>query len=151
MPTSSTERALISRKWIDALFARFGLLWPLAWADTIAATDLELLTREWQQGLQGLTGHEIDRGLKHCRANHRFPPSIAEFRAAARPGTPEQRAQQARLNAADGDFKLLPTETWEHKRKRGQRHIRAILAHLRDDVPLNQSEPPLTEQEANHG
>lgn len=142
MPSSSTGHNLISRKWIDALFARFALLWPAIWADTVSAVDLELLAREWEIGLAGLTGQEIDRGLKHCRTQLRYPPSIAEFRQAARPGTAEQRAFQTRSQAAEADFRLLPTETWGHRRDRGARHIRAILAHLRQGTPLEQTSPP---------
>ncbi len=79
------EPEAISRKWIDALFCRFGRIWPKAWADGIAVADFDGLAQEWSEGLAGLTGDEIKEGLRVCRGSRTWPPCVAEFRADCRP------------------------------------------------------------------
>lgn len=88
----------LNPKWVDALFARFAVIWPRAWADQFGGVDRGLLAAEWSQGLAGLTGDQIKRGIERCRNDKPWPPSIAEFREAARDGmNAEQRALAARL------------------------------------------------------
>jgi len=33
----------------------------------------------WAQSLAGIDGEEIKYGVEYCRANHKWPPTIAEF------------------------------------------------------------------------
>lgn len=96
-------------KWVDALLARFAVIWPRAWADQAGGVDRELLRAEWSQGLAGLTGEQIKTGIEACRNGMVWPPSIAEFRSACRGGaTAEQLAFAAR---AAEDATALPQGT----------------------------------------
>lgn len=89
----------IPPKWIDALLMRFSTIWPRKWADSISGIDYRLLADEWAQGLAGLTGADIKRGLESVRAELPWPPSIAEFRTACHGGAnAEQRAYAARAS-----------------------------------------------------
>lgn len=134
--SGTTSTATISRKWIDALFAKFTLLWPREWADKVAASgNLEAMANEWAEGLAGLTGEQIKAGIVHCRANLKWSPTIAEFREAATLGdTPEQRAMRTRLADADAERKALPSKTWAESRADGQRQAREMLARLRQGM-----------------
>lgn len=101
-------------KWVDALFARFAVIWPKAWADVVGLAEraggIEAMKREWLLGLAGLTGEQIKRAIEHHRNQSTWPPSIAEFRQAAKNGAnAEQMAYQAR--AAEDALPALPTET----------------------------------------
>jgi hypothetical protein len=145
---SSTGPEPISTKWIESLFARFTAIWPQVWLDITATVDPAILAHEWSLGLAGLSGEEIKRGIDHCRAHSRFPPSIAEFRSACRPGTAEQRALAARLAAADAQARLLPSSTHADQRQRGQEHIRAILERLKSDLKPDQ--PPTRAKSADN-
>ena len=73
-------------KWIDALFARFARIWPVAWAETCRAANLDDLAQEWSEGLAGLSGEDIGRGIERARKESTWAPSIADFRRFARDG-----------------------------------------------------------------
>lgn len=73
----------IFNKWIDVLFVRFARIWPMAWPNIVASNDIDEIAHEWSEGLAGLDGEQIKRGIEQCRQRCKWPPSIAEFRQAA--------------------------------------------------------------------
>jgi hypothetical protein len=113
--------------------ARFGSIWGAKWQSHVEACGgLAVVAAEWQQGIEGMSGEQIKHALNRCRRENAWPPSIAEFRAAADDGaTPEQRAFQARLRAEEEATKALPAETWAERRERGKAHLRALRASLK--------------------
>lgn len=116
--------------------AKFGCIWGAKWQSHVETCGgPEAVAGEWQQGLAGMSGEQIKHALAHCRLQADWPPSIAEFRAAAHDGaTAEQRAFQARLNAEDEASKALPAETWAESRNRGKAHLHALKAKLRGSL-----------------
>jgi hypothetical protein len=113
--------------------AKFGCIWGAKWQSHVdACGGLASVAEEWQQGIEGMSGEQIKRALSQCRLNSAWPPSIAEFRAAAGDGsTDEQRAFQARQRAEEDAIKALPAETWAEARERGRAHLQALKAKLR--------------------
>lgn len=95
-PSSRPDSEHLMR-WAAALIARFAVIWPKSWADSLAGLDVDMLRSEWAKGISGLTGEEIKAGIDHCRSHCVWPPSIAEFRQACKGGAnAEQRAYAAR-------------------------------------------------------
>lgn len=117
--------------------AKFGCIWGAKWQSHVdACGGLGAVAEEWRQGIEGLNGEQIKRALSQCRLQSAWPPSIAEFRAAAGDGsTAEQRAFQARQRAEDDASKALSAETWADHRERGKAHLRAIRALLKNPEP----------------
>ena len=104
-----TGQTALPSKWVDALLLRFNAIWPRKWADSINGVDYRLVSAEWANGLAGLSGADLKRGIEHCRAHLAWPPSISEFRAACQDhATPEQRAYAARAAEAQP---LLASQT----------------------------------------
>lgn len=119
------------RKWVDALFAKFLAIWPREWADRVAIVGADPMASEWAEGLAGLTPEQVRTAIAHCRNTLKWPPSIAEFREAARSGmTAEQRAMAARLAESDAERLALPSRTWADRRADGHRQAREMLARL---------------------
>lgn len=131
--SSSSQRQEQPGHWIDALFGKFAVIWPRDWAGIVERVgDVDLLKREWAEGLAGMTGDQMRAAIAHCRANLKWAPTIAEFREAAKTGdTPEQRAQAARLAAADAERALaLPAMTWEERRAAGRSAMADLMSRL---------------------
>lgn len=125
--TQNSRRGLgvISRKWVDALFARFSRIWPSAWADVAASHNVDAIAEEWQAGLSGMTGEQIGRAIEQCRQQNIWPPTIAEFRAACA-ATPN-----AAMYRRNEEVLALPAKTWEERRAVGFEHIRRMKEQLR--------------------
>lgn len=131
-PSSLPDNGLLM-KWATALLARFAVIWPKAWADSLAGLDIHMLTAEWAKGLEGLTGEEIRHGIDHCRANNTWPPSIAEFRTACRGGAnAEQRAYAARARADQEGVKAIRNGTWGDTASVVAEHVKKVRADLSD-------------------
>lgn len=131
-PSSLPDNGLLM-KWATALLARFAVIWPKAWADSLAGLDIHMLTAEWAKGLEGLTGEEIRHGIDHCRANNTWPPSIAEFRTACRGGAnAEQRAYAARARADQEGVKAIRNGTWGDTAAVVAEHVKKVRADLSD-------------------
>ena len=66
--------------------------------------DINIARVEWSEGLAGMSGEQIKKALEKCRAEFKWPPSIAEFRLAGMGGNnlSEQNT------AAYREFKRLP-------------------------------------------
>jgi hypothetical protein len=113
--------------------ARFGRIWPGKWQDQAEqAGGLEAIAEEWQQGLEGMSGQEIKHALEYCRQHSSWPPSIAEFRAAAGDGsTQEQLAFQARLKREDAARLALPSETSAEAHARNRSRLAELMAILK--------------------
>lgn len=125
---SSTLDSALSTKWATALLARFALIWPKGWADSVAGVNHGLLVAEWAQGIAGLTGTEIRDGINYVRAHATWPPTIAEFRTACRGGaTAEQRAYAAR---AQDETPALPRGTWGDTAQQVSAHVKAARATI---------------------
>ena len=130
---SSPQDSELLMKWVAALLARFAVIWPKAWADSLAGLDLNLLRAEWAKGIEGLTGEEIRHGIDHCRANNTWPPSIAEFRTACRGGAnAEQRAYAARARADQEGVKAIRNGTWGDTAEVVAAHVKKVRADLSD-------------------
>ena len=133
--SSEHELLILKRQrkaWTDALMTKFGAIYGAKWHDNvIACGGLDSVTAEWQHGLSGLSGEQIKRAIEHCRINHAWPPSIAEFRAAATDNsTPEQRAFRKRLADGNAAMRALPKETWAETRARGAARLAELIAML---------------------
>jgi hypothetical protein len=124
----------VPEPWIDALFARFKRIWAEKWTDHVQASGGPAdLAQEWREGLAGMSGDQIKTAIEYCREKHAWPPSIAEFRAAASGGsTPEQRVMAARLREADQAQRALPAETWADTKARGTARLSELKEHLRE-------------------
>lgn len=129
-PSSLPDNGLLM-KWATALLARFAVIWPKAWADSLAGLDIHMLTAEWAKGLDGLTGEEIRHGIDHCRANNTWPPSIAELRTACRGGAnAEQRAYAARARADQEGVKAIRNGTWGDTAEVVSEHVKKVRASM---------------------
>ena len=88
-PTGPTPKELTLLVW-STLGDLYGPLWTSGYGKTPTAA--------WRATLSGLTADEVKRGLRAtAESGERHPPSAPQFRARCRPGTPEQRAFNARL------------------------------------------------------
>lgn len=110
---------------VDALFARlfgfYGRRWVELWqtGQTLPdGTDAGICAakRVWAAELADLTATEVGRGLAACRGL-KFPPSLPEFLAAARPAIDPQAAhaeavEQLRLRERDADRWSHPAIYW---------------------------------------
>lgn len=129
-PSSLPDNGLLM-KWATALLARFAVIWPKAWADSLAGLDIHMLTAEWAKGLEGLTGEEIRHGIDHCRANNTWPPSIAEFRTACRGGAnAEQRAYAARSSYDQEGVRAMRHGTWVDTAAVVADHVQSVRATI---------------------
>lgn len=121
-PSSRPDSEHLMR-WAAALIARFAVIWPKSWADSLAGLDVDMLRSEWAKGISGLTGEEIKAGIDHCRSHCVWPPSIAEFRQACKGGAnAEQRAYAAR---AREERPALTQGTWGDTAAVVAEHIQA--------------------------
>lgn len=132
-PKSEPPPPTMPQAWVDALMAKLGCIWGAKWQSHVdACGGLAAVAEEWRQGIEGMSGEQIKRALEYCRLNSAWPPSIAEFRAAAGDGSnAEQRAFQARQRAEDDATNALPAETWAEQRERGKAHLKALKATFR--------------------
>lgn len=121
--------------------AKFGCIWGTKWQSHVETCGgLARVAEEWQQGIADMSGEDIKHALTHCRLNATWPPSIAEFRAAAHDGaSAEQRAFNARLRAQDEAIKALPSKTWAEQREIGKAHLQALKAKLRGSSALSEA------------
>ena len=92
----------------------YGALWTSGYGST--PTDA------WRATLSGLTPSEVKAGLRAtAETGERFPPSAPQFRARCRPGTPEQRAFNARLASSDQQAALPSPEGMAMRTAQGRR------------------------------
>lgn len=125
-PSSRPDSEHLMR-WAAALIARFAVIWPKSWADSLAGMDVDMLRSEWAKGIEGLTGEEIKAGIDHCRSHCNWPPSIAEFRQACHGGAnAEQRAYAAR--SRDDDTRSIRNGTWGDTAAVVAEHVQTIRA-----------------------
>jgi len=127
-------------KWASALMLKFGRIWPGKWQDAVGQSGgIDAMMEEWRAGLDGMSGEDIKRALEVCRTTRAWPPSIAEFRAAASDGsTPEQKALQRLARESERAQAVLPSETWAEARARGKGHLTALrgaLSRVADHEP----------------
>jgi hypothetical protein len=143
------------------LLLKFAVIWGKTWGDQIAGIPYRALEDTWSEGLAVITGEQLKTGLEVVTRTCKWPPSIAEFRAACLPPpdgrTAEQRAFDARAEADKAG--LLERSTWADRKACGLRHlvtyphpsaipaIPAIPAEQPDssDAPMPRpSRPPFT-------
>ena len=65
--------------WVSALFKKLQARYGHKWSTCIEGIE-EMAVTEWSQGLAGLTGEQIKKGLDNLTDG--WPPSLPEFRAA---------------------------------------------------------------------
>ena len=59
---------------------RFQAIWGYKWTNSLSNNEaIAIAQAEWGQALSHLSGEEIKKGIEHCRANFKYPPSITEF------------------------------------------------------------------------
>jgi len=101
------------------------IIYQNKWTSQFASKQaVELSKNEWGEALYELTGEQINRGLAKCRAEFKWPPSIAEFLQAAKvEDNPEHQG------AAYRAFKPLskPESTPEVK-KAAMKEIKGIFS-----------------------
>jgi len=123
---------------------KFAAIWPRAWIDLIVVADasvkpfgklgIDAMAIEWADGLAGLNGDDIKRGIEHCRREMPWPPTIAEFRKACLGGaTAEQRAFAAR---AEQEKLTLPSKTWAETKEAGAIKAQATKAIAKQGKPM---------------
>lgn len=78
----------ISSNWLRRLWERMGVMYGAAWendnGDAPQDDDgaLTLAGEVWREGLVGITGPQLARGLQRCILSHpEWPPRIGQFRA----------------------------------------------------------------------
>lgn len=76
----------------------------------------------WGQSLAGLQGNEIKHGVEYCRANHKWPPTIAEFIAACK--------------SAPKPFVSLPSPKGISNED-GIKRVESVLKGLRQNKPID--------------
>ena len=102
---TGSSRNHLPEKWVDAVFKKMNAIYLNKWTSQFATErDILLSKSEWAEGLFGLSADEIKRGLKKCRDEFKWPPSIAEFIQAAK-GNKNTMEQNG---AAYQVFKPLP-------------------------------------------
>lgn len=66
------------------MFLRMAAIFTHKWTSQYPTENaLKVAKSEWAEALHDLTGEQIQRGLKACRQELQWPPSIAEFREKA--------------------------------------------------------------------
>lgn len=133
MPSDATKKLLL----------KFAVIWGKTWGDQIAGIPYRSLEETWAEGLAGLTGDQLKTGLEHVTKTCKWPPSIAEFRAACLPPpdgrTAEQRAYDARAEADKAG--LLERSTWAQRKAVGLRHLGAMKDALSAKQPATPTVP----------
>jgi len=72
---------------VALLFAKFKAIWGQRWTTQFqTAESLDLTRAEWADAIGTLSAEELRRGITTCRDSLQWPPSIAEFLAAAHQG-----------------------------------------------------------------
>ena len=64
--------------WISALFKKFQAIYGHKWVISIEGIE-ETAVTEWSQGLAGLSGEDVKRGIDNL--HDEWPPSLPVFRA----------------------------------------------------------------------
>jgi hypothetical protein len=85
------------------------------------AAGVDVMKNEWALGLSGLTGEQIKAAIEHHRTRSTWPPSISEFRAAAKGHASAEQIAYQRAEA-------LPADTRAEQLAKGA----AEAAKLRD-------------------
>jgi hypothetical protein len=82
-------KKILPLAWIDRLFMRLSSIYLSKWTDNFKNNEelLQIAKREWAEGLAGLDGEQIKKGLDSCRKSLEWPPSIATFRTLCREGS----------------------------------------------------------------
>ena len=83
-----TRSSALPSKWIAALFGKFAVRYGHKWTSAYPESLLAAAVQEWAEGLGGLTGQQLRRGLDMWDED--WPPSLSEFRKACLP-SPEYR------------------------------------------------------------
>lgn len=73
------KEARLPIEWISALFKRFQVRYGHKFTSSIDGLEV-IAVAEWANGLAGVTGKQIKRGLENWKGP--WPPSLPEFREA---------------------------------------------------------------------
>ena len=121
--------------WIETLFRRLREIYGPRWTAQLPDTEAALASMQhtWAEGLAGLPGEALRRGLAECvRRGEPWPPSLPEFRALCTgrgAGDQEWRAFAARCRAqAEVPVACLPAPAVErYGAAEAMRRIRDLL------------------------
>lgn len=134
-PKSSTKPVLntptaIPEAWTAALFSKLQARYGNRWLSSYPGRLAKIAMAEWSQGLAGMTGEQIKRGLDTW--DSQWPPSLPEFRAACR----GESADWAHRGAAYRPFrKALP------KPKANKTLVASQLAKMREVLRNGKPQP----------
>ena len=78
-PGETSKPTALPLNWVSALFKKLQAAYGHKWTAAIDGIE-EVAVQEWADGLAGLSGEQIKRGLITWREP--WPPSLPEFRAA---------------------------------------------------------------------
>ena len=115
-PTTSNAQKQQQLDLVDGLFLKFELIYGRKWLDQYPNNTLTDLVRdEWAHGLDGIPVEHISRGLRVCRDEMQWPPSIAEFRDACQNTTDwEHKSESYKIVRKD---RLIDSDERKEKRK----------------------------------
>ena len=82
--TSPESRCALPDAWVRRIFERMEDRYGDLWAQRFGGVPKDRLMRTWAEDLADLSGEEIACGLRACR-DHKFVPSLPDFRALCRP------------------------------------------------------------------
>ena len=82
--TSPESRCALPDAWVRRIFERMEDRYGDLWAQRFGGVPKDRLMRTWAEDLSDLSGEEIAYGLRACR-DHKFVPSLPDFRALCRP------------------------------------------------------------------
>ena len=82
--TSPESRCALPDAWVRRIFERMEDRYGDLWAQRFGGVPKDRLMRTWAEDLSDLSGEEIACGLRACR-DHKFVPSLPDFRALCRP------------------------------------------------------------------
>jgi hypothetical protein len=123
----------LPKAWVSALFKKFQARYGHKWTTAIEGIE-EIAVNEWAEGLSGVTGEQIKRGLSEWA--EAWPPSMGEFKAActgkAKNGfgldyVPECYRERAPVLDAS---RLLSSDERDEKRRKGAEQLQALKQSL---------------------
>lgn len=131
-PSATHSTRSLPLKWVAALFGRLEAIYLQKWADQFRTQEmLKASMEEWGKGLSDLQDAQIGRAIEVCRNEHKWPPSIAEFRQAALNNEPGIVRNHEAHNDITGISRQIESDEVKAKRKvaavKGLKEIRSIL------------------------
>ena len=124
-----SELPILETPLVMRLFKRFEMIWGQVWLNRYGDDDnFALLTNEWSVALGALSHQQIADAIEYCRDEYDWPPSISQFKSAAKPKAPAMAAYHASNNVKpDHSLKKLTSASGDKARKSAFEEMRSKL------------------------